>query len=205
MSDPRAQEIDHRPLMANALLEPLVATSLAVLVANDHWLKAHWPGLVTGKVSDLAGLTFFPLVLIALLEGVRGVRRWTVGAGRCGPDRVAASVTELHIAAAVTGVAFAAVKASVTVAGWYSDALGWMQWPVRAALATVGGAVVPHQHPIVVRADPWDLVALPAVVVAVWAGRRAIAVTRVGCARSAVPDGGHVGGGHLEVLVPDTP
>ncbi|MFI7454687.1 hypothetical protein ACIBQX_44940 [Nonomuraea sp. NPDC049714] len=44
--------------------------SLFVLLLNDHLLKEAWPGLVTGKVSDVAGLVVAP-PLVALLLGRR--------------------------------------------------------------------------------------------------------------------------------------
>ena len=39
--------------------------ALAVLVVNDHLLKALVPGLVTGKLSDFAGLFLAPVVVAA--------------------------------------------------------------------------------------------------------------------------------------------
>ena len=50
-------------------LAPLVA--VAVLVSNDHVLKQHFPGLITGKLSDFAGLFFFPLFLTDVMRGRR--------------------------------------------------------------------------------------------------------------------------------------
>jgi hypothetical protein len=46
---------------------PIVA--LIVLVANDHVLKgsALAPAWLTGKLSDVAGLFLFPILLTALL------------------------------------------------------------------------------------------------------------------------------------------
>lgn len=32
---------------------PVFTGSVAVLALNDHVLKATWPGLITGKLSDL--------------------------------------------------------------------------------------------------------------------------------------------------------
>jgi hypothetical protein len=49
-------------------LHPLPLFALAALAINDHLLKgAHLlPKWVTGKISDFAGLFFFPLLLTAL-------------------------------------------------------------------------------------------------------------------------------------------
>ncbi len=45
------------------LLHPVSLASMALLGLNDHVLKGLFPGLITGKLSDFAGLVFFPLVL----------------------------------------------------------------------------------------------------------------------------------------------
>lgn len=59
-------------LPARALLTPTWVGALALLVANDHWLKGSGllPGVVTGKLSDFAGMLVAPTLLAALI-GVR--------------------------------------------------------------------------------------------------------------------------------------
>jgi len=42
-------------------------TSVAVLVVNDFYLKSSFPGFITGKLSDFAGLFAFPLFFSLLL------------------------------------------------------------------------------------------------------------------------------------------
>src|SRR5262245_48107220 len=39
--------------------------SLLILLLNDAWLKAAFPGFVTGKLSDFAGIAVVALVLVA--------------------------------------------------------------------------------------------------------------------------------------------
>ncbi len=39
---------------------------MLILALNDHWLKAACPGWITGKLSDFAGLIFFPPMLAFL-------------------------------------------------------------------------------------------------------------------------------------------
>ncbi|PRQ02882.1 hypothetical protein ENSA5_20590 [Enhygromyxa salina] len=55
---------------ARALLTPTWIGALAVLVANDHWLKGAdmIPGALTGKLSDFAGMLVAPVLLAALLR-----------------------------------------------------------------------------------------------------------------------------------------
>jgi hypothetical protein len=43
-----------------------------VLIANDFWFKRAWPGFVTGKLSDFAGIAIVAWMLLALTPG----RRW---------------------------------------------------------------------------------------------------------------------------------
>src|SRR5690606_12043567 len=48
------------------LCHPVTVASVIVLLLNDHVLKQAWPGFVTGKLSDVAGLVVAP-PLVALL------------------------------------------------------------------------------------------------------------------------------------------
>ncbi|WP_062356469.1 hypothetical protein [Herbidospora yilanensis] len=47
---------------------PLTLLALVVLMVNDHVLKAAWPGFVTGKLSDVAGLLVLPPLLDLVLR-----------------------------------------------------------------------------------------------------------------------------------------
>jgi hypothetical protein len=53
------------------LASPLTLLSLTLLLLNDHLLKATIPSWFTGKLSDFAGLYFFPFVLTALFSLLR--------------------------------------------------------------------------------------------------------------------------------------
>ncbi len=61
----------------HALLHPLWIAALVVLVLNDHVLKGAelLPAIVTGKLSDVAGLLVAPL-LLAAITGVRSRAGW---------------------------------------------------------------------------------------------------------------------------------
>lgn len=125
------------------LLRPWVVASVFVLILNDHLFKAAYPGFVTGKLSDFAGLLFFPYLLHAL---------WTAIA----PKR--ASLMGCVVA---TGVVFTAIQL-LPVAGstwcWMLGALQWIGWSVFALLA---GDALPSLVPVTHTADPTDLLALP--------------------------------------------
>lgn len=81
------------------ILTPLFAVSVATLLVNDHVLKAAWPGWVTGKLSDVAGVAMVVLGLTALLRS-------------------------RSVAFGLTTVGFAALKTIAAVAVWAAPVLG---------------------------------------------------------------------------------
>jgi hypothetical protein len=64
------------------LLHPYSLIALIVLIANDRYLKAHWPGFLSGKLSDFSGMFLFPVFLFATwsLFGLRRSRGAVLGA-----------------------------------------------------------------------------------------------------------------------------
>src|SRR6185369_14514364 len=114
------------------LVHPATVLSLVALVLNDHLFKGGFPGPVTGKASDVAGLVLTPPVLAMLAAPHLPARPAALGA------------------VAVTGLGFAVVKTvpagAVVASGLWSLVVG----------------------PSVILADPTDLVALPALGVALW-------------------------------------
>lgn len=129
-------------------LHPVALAALALLVVNDWVLKPRWgPNLLTGKLSDVAGLAAAPVVLTALVGLVLLAAR-ALGA------RVDPFLTRRRLALAVTatGAGFAAIKLSPTAAGWFTAAIGLVR-PASVAL------------------DRTDLLCLPMLAVAWWIGR----------------------------------
>jgi len=61
--------------LGDLVVHPVAITSLALLVLNDRVLKERYGNAITGKLSDVAGIIFFPLLLISLAEVVRKVIR----------------------------------------------------------------------------------------------------------------------------------
>lgn len=59
---------------------PATLVALLLLVVNDHLLKSLWPGPVTGKLSDAAGLVLAP-PLLALVVRRPAAALWSVGVG----------------------------------------------------------------------------------------------------------------------------
>jgi hypothetical protein len=120
------------------VLHPIALAAIAIMIANDHWLKYAHPSTLTGKLSDFAGLTFFPLLVLIVFDLV-----W--------PERRAKTAIA---AAALTAVIFALVKVVPLATELYRHALGFAQSPWSPA-------------PVEAVTDPSDLVALPCVALAI--------------------------------------
>ncbi|MCZ7420369.1 hypothetical protein O7605_12670 [Verrucosispora sp. WMMA2121] len=144
------------------LIHPVTVAATALLILNDQVLKAVYPGWLTGKLSDVAGLVMAPpllaVVLALLLAGCgrlpvlrRTVRIAGPGSGRTPSDLLAA------VSIFVVGVGFTAVKAT----------------PEGAATASAVWSVV--SGPSVILADGTDLLALPALALAWWTWCSAVA------------------------------
>lgn len=142
-----------KSIPGDGLLHPAVLASLALLALNDHVLKHRWPGPVTGKLSDLAGLVLLPAVLVAALELT---------------TRRLATRRALALACAVSALGFALVKSWSPATEAYRVVWAALQWPLRALRA---GALVPLGRVSAVR-DRSDLLALAATLIALWAGWR---------------------------------
>lgn len=117
------------------LARPSVLLAIGLLLLNDHCLKAHYPGVLTGKISDLAGLFFFPLLIAAFLGPLLARPCWR--GRRLSADPV------MMVALALAGGWFVALKATTPSNAW---AVGWLN-----RLTGQSNLVV---------ADPSDLVAL---------------------------------------------
>ena len=102
-----------------SLIDPRALGAMMLLLTNDHLLKGLAPGLVTGKLSDLAGIYFFPLLLAALLSTLPL---------RARPRAIGAA------AFAITGIRFALMKGT---------ALG-NEWSVAFVSFLVGQRVAPR-------------------------------------------------------------
>ena len=114
-------------------VHPLPALAVVLLYLNDHVWKWRYASWWTGKLSDFAGLFFFPLflcALVCLILNLVSPRFYWIG------PRL------LSIALFLTGLGFMLIKLSPVVNGWYEGIY---------ALAGVEAQAV---------RDPTDLIAL---------------------------------------------
>ena len=91
------------------ILHPWTIASIVVLFINDQYLKYAYTSWLTGKLSDFAGLIFFPILFEPLVKR----RTWSV---------------------IITGTGFAMVKLTAVGNAFYNqvyqrlfDILGWGQ------------------------------------------------------------------------------
>jgi len=105
------------PFWAAPLCHPLPLGAALVMAVNDHWLKGGrlLPSVVTGKLSDFAGLFFFPLLVASALAGICALARcrWPRGAGA--------------IIAVITGLAFALANLEPGFNSWLGSWFGQKQ------------------------------------------------------------------------------
>jgi hypothetical protein len=113
---------------------PATLLSIGLLLANDHWLKASFPSWWTGKLSDFAGLFFFPFLIAPLLGLLLDRKSFS-------PRMIG------RLAFALTGIWFTLLK-TLPLA--------------NAATRALLGAVLGHAVQIVL--DHTDLIALPVLV-----------------------------------------
>jgi hypothetical protein len=138
------------------LRHPASVAAIAVLLLNDHVLKAEFGTWWTGKLSDVAGLIFAPalvaVVVAAIVAAVARLARRSNPRGTArrstpphsSPRRTPRPETVAAASLAVVGVLFVAAKATAVGAATASSLLGHL----------VG--------PSLIRADATDLLALPA-------------------------------------------
>ncbi|MBI4509851.1 MAG: hypothetical protein HY698_09455 [Deltaproteobacteria bacterium] len=132
--------------------------SIALLVVNDHVLKRVFGNFWTGKLSDLAGLVFFPLLLVAAWELVDRARApWR------GPSRRAVVVSVL-----TTGMVFSLVKLWLPAKLAYCYGLAALRWPAWALVEFTARGRIPGLEPLVLVQDASDLLVLPALFIS-WA------------------------------------
>jgi hypothetical protein len=138
------------------LFSPAPLLAVGVLFLNDHVLKAIAPSPMTGKLSDVAGLVVFPLLVVSCIDLIQG--------RRVGPSRTSAG--DLFVAVSLTGAVFSLIKLLSPAAQVVNEGLGVIQWlltlgPIRGAAPTPTSMLV----------DPSDLIALPALLGSWWIAR----------------------------------
>ena len=156
------EELASRPsLPVTLLFRPAPLLALVLLVANDQWAKSSglFPSLITGKLSDFAGLFLAPLLVVTILNmGVSAIDRQLGAASALRSP----SMTQIAVLCAAIAALFTSLQVNVRAAELYADVMGAVSF----------WSTAPRVPPT---PDPTDLVALVAVAGAFFYARRAIA------------------------------
>ena len=145
------------------LLHPAALVALGLVILNDRVLKVHVPSAFTGKLSDFAGLVYFPLFVVAFIEGVRWLlnrRRWEM------------SPRSVVVVSVISGIILVLIKTWSPAAEIYRSYLGVVLWPAYLPGNLIQGRGLPEIRRVGVVEDRSDLLALVALAVPVWVSRR---------------------------------
>lgn len=135
------------------LLSWVFLGSLLALLINDFILKPNHPGVLSGILSDLAGMIFFPVFFVAISEFAAALL----------PDRPLASPRWFWISTGLVAFLLVFVKFTEVGQGLYSALVTpILNSPLAALTVGAPGAV----------SDPWDLLALLLVPIPVLVGYR---------------------------------
>lgn len=145
------------------LVHPAVIVALVVVIVNDRVLKVRFPSEITGKLSDFAGLVFFPLFLVSIIEAVRWVVR---------RDQWELSQPAATMAIVLVGVPFSLIKTWHPAGEAYRSIMGAILWMLDAMTAGIRGDLVPDLYRVSLVEDRTDLIAIVALAVPLWVARR---------------------------------
>lgn len=147
-------------------LHPLPLSAMVLLAVNDHWLKGSGvlPGWLTGKLSDFAGLVFFPLFVTALANSMMYVAFRLV---KSATMDYSFSRTKLVASIAFTAAIFVPLQLST----WWAS-----MWEMVLERLDVLNLFPGFS----VTADPTDLVALIVFPLVYWHGRSTLRRVPVG-------------------------
>lgn len=131
-----------------ALVHPLPAAAALLIIWNDFWLRRHFPGFWSGKLSDVGVCVLLPVLLVACWEWIT----WVVA--RIRGQRWTSAARPAHLTAGLfAGLYFAALEL------WPAFGLAHAWWLNH---------LVPFWRFRPGTPDPTDLVALVFVPVALW-------------------------------------
>jgi len=145
-----------RPTRGDGLLSPTALLGLALWLLNDHVLQRASPGVVSGKLGDVASLMVLPLATQAALELL----------GRRTPFRPSRRLALFCCAG--WALAFTLMETTAVGSWAFRASVGLLRWPWAALRA---GELVPLQLVAHV-ADVEDLLTLPAVLLPAWSASR---------------------------------
>ncbi len=131
---------------------------LVVWIMNDHLFKELFSNQLTGKLSDVASLSVFPLLPYC---GYEVLCAWR---GKPTPNRRGV----LWLSLIATGAVMVGINLSPTCAYVYEVGLAAAQWPFHCLKAMVMGYPVPDVGRVELTMDPTDIWTLPSLLIPWW-------------------------------------
>lgn len=108
----------------------LPLSAVALLILNDHYLKSAHPSWLTGKLSDFAGLFFFPIFLCALFNLSRNLLNQWLGETTA-PKFSWITLRQAVIAVAITDLIFVSIKLVPSATHLYLQMMCLLGYPSR--------------------------------------------------------------------------
>lgn len=141
------------------LFHPLAVLSVCLLLFNDHYLKTVWPSVVSGKLSDFAGVFLTPLVAFSAFE---------LAAARVSKRSIDPRLQNRVLAAMAfaTALGFALPEVWPPADHAYRYGMGALRFPFRAIVSLVSTGSWGDLRPVIATADASDLLAVPMAFVA---------------------------------------
>ena len=139
----------YRP--GDCLRHPLTLLMLALWILNDHVFKAMFGSVLTGKLSDIAGLVVFPLIFVGAYEMVWALRGLQAEHTR----------TILWAGLGISAALMIGINLFDGCAEACRIGLGLAQWPFRSLWAL---SIMPLSK-VSLTMDPTDLWTLPALLI----------------------------------------
>lgn len=127
----------------DCLRHPLSLFMLLLWLLNDHLFKGLWGNELTGKLSDIAGLVVFPLMLVAIYEICCAYMNRNANHLKL----------VLWVSLSISAGIIVSINLSEASAHFCKVGLGLLQWPFRCLWSL---SAVPIQ-PVHLTMDPTDI------------------------------------------------
>ena len=147
---------------ADYLRHPVVLLLIGIWIVNDHFLKDMFGNVLTGKISDFAGVAVLPLMLLGAYEST------------CAALSKSPQFRNYVLLGSIFITAFfmAGINLFESWASAFRVGLGAAQWPARAVWNYWQNGTSLSAVPVHHTMDPSDLWSLIALAFPFWLGRK---------------------------------
>lgn len=115
-------------------IHPIPLVSVVIMALNDHFLKYQFHNALTGKLSDVMGIFFFPLYLCAIYILMRSL---------LGQSKIKLESCHLLVSIGITSIIYTVINTSLEVAQFYELVMGKIGFPSKVTLDASDLLVLP--------------------------------------------------------------